>query len=108
MTACITTTVPGTRSVSQHNGQSPCGENDLNLPQGLCIISLNVLYCRSDGHRAARPWLALRRAAAAKIGHEMREAVYLLKGDTYGGMEGRMLTVPMYLVGRVAFEYRRD
>ena len=33
------------------------------------------------------------------------EAVYYLKGDTYGGREGRMLTVPIYLVDRVRFDY---
>lgn len=35
------------------------------------------------------------------------EAVYFLKGDTYGGVEGRMITVPIYLVGRVKFDYQK-
>lgn len=35
------------------------------------------------------------------------EAVYFLKGDTYGGKAGRMITVPIYLVGRVRFDYER-
>lgn len=34
------------------------------------------------------------------------EAVYFLKGDTYGGMEGRKLTIPIYLAGRVSFDYQ--
>ncbi len=38
---------------------------------------------------------------------EMVEAVYLLKEDTYGGMADRKLTVPIYLVGRVRFDYER-
>ena len=29
------------------------------------------------------------------------EAVYFQKGDTYGGIEGRKITVPIYLTGRV-------
>lgn len=33
------------------------------------------------------------------------EAVYFLKGDTYGGVVERMITVPIYLVGRVRFEF---
>lgn len=33
------------------------------------------------------------------------KAVYFLKGDTYGGLAGRMVTVPVYLVGRVGFEF---
>ena len=33
------------------------------------------------------------------------EAVYYLKGDTYGGKEGRTLTVPIYLAGRLKFDY---
>lgn len=33
------------------------------------------------------------------------DAVYFLKGDTYGGVEGRTLTAPIYLVGRVAFDF---
>ena len=38
---------------------------------------------------------------------EKVEAVYFLKGDTYGGMADRKITVPIYLVGRVRFEYER-
>lgn len=38
---------------------------------------------------------------------EKVEAVYLLKGDTYGGIEGRKIAVPIYLVGRVRFDYER-
>lgn len=33
------------------------------------------------------------------------EAVYFLKGDTYGGVAERMVTVPIYLAGRVKFDY---
>ncbi len=33
------------------------------------------------------------------------EAVYFLKGDTYGGKSGRMITIPIYLVGRVKFDF---
>lgn len=33
------------------------------------------------------------------------DAVYFLKGDTYGGVAERMVTVPIYLVGRVKFDY---
>lgn len=33
------------------------------------------------------------------------EAVYFLKGDTYGGVAERMVTVPIYLVGRLKFDY---
>lgn len=36
---------------------------------------------------------------------EKVEAVYFLKEDTYGGMAGRKITVPIYLVGRVRFDY---
>lgn len=35
------------------------------------------------------------------------EAVYFLKGDTYGGIEGRILTVPVYLAGRLRFDFQR-
>ena len=38
---------------------------------------------------------------------EKVEAVYFLKGDTYGGMADRKITVPIYLVGRVQFDYER-
>ena len=30
--------------------------------------------------------------------------LYLLKGDTYGGIEGKKRTVPIYLAGRVKFD----
>lgn len=33
------------------------------------------------------------------------EAVYFLKGDTYGGLSDRKITVPIYLAGRVKFDY---
>lgn len=39
---------------------------------------------------------------------EMVEAGYFLKGDTYGGMADRKITVPIYLVGRVRFDYERE
>ena len=39
---------------------------------------------------------------------EKVEAVYFLKGDTYGGMAVRKITVPIYLVGRVRFDYERE
>lgn len=35
------------------------------------------------------------------------EAVYFLKGDTYGDMADRKITAPIYLVGRVQFDYER-
>lgn len=35
------------------------------------------------------------------------EAVYFLKGGTYGGQDGRMITIPIYLVERVEFDYLR-
>ena len=35
------------------------------------------------------------------------EAVYFFKGGTYGGQDGRMLTIPIYLVERVEFNYLR-
>lgn len=38
---------------------------------------------------------------------EKVEAVYLLKENTYGGMADRKITVPIYLVGRVQFDYER-
>ncbi|WP_242976996.1 ATP-binding protein [Lacrimispora celerecrescens] len=40
--------------------------------------------------------------------NEKVEAVYFLKGDTYGGMAVRKITVPIYLVGRVRFDYERE
>lgn len=33
------------------------------------------------------------------------EAVYFLKGDTYGGIADRKITIPIYLVGRVRFDF---
>lgn len=39
---------------------------------------------------------------------EKVEAVYFLKGDTYGGVAYRKITVPIYLVGRVRFDYERE
>lgn len=30
--------------------------------------------------------------------------VYYLKGDTYGGCEGKIITVPIYLAGKIAFD----
>lgn len=36
------------------------------------------------------------------------EAVYFLKGDTYGGVEQNMITVPIYLLGRVNFDWVRE
>lgn len=33
------------------------------------------------------------------------EAVYFLKGDTYGGKSGRTITIPIYLVGRVKYDF---
>lgn len=35
------------------------------------------------------------------------EAVYFLKGDTYGGIEDYKVTVPLYMMGRVSFDYVR-
>lgn len=34
------------------------------------------------------------------------EAIYFLKGDTYGGLAERKITIPIYLVGRVKFDYQ--
>ncbi len=36
------------------------------------------------------------------------EAVYFLKGDTYGGKARRMITVPIYLAGRVSYDFVRE
>ncbi|MGL5436948.1 MAG: ATP-binding protein [Lachnospiraceae bacterium] len=36
------------------------------------------------------------------------EAVYYLKGGTYGGQEGPMLTIAIYLVSRVEFDFIRE
>jgi len=36
------------------------------------------------------------------------EAIYFLKGDTYGGITDWKITVPIYLVGRVRFDYERE
>ncbi|MEY8356747.1 DUF4143 domain-containing protein [Lachnospiraceae bacterium 54-53] len=38
---------------------------------------------------------------------EKVEAVYFLKEDTYGGMVDQKIAVPIYLVGRVQFDYER-
>lgn len=35
------------------------------------------------------------------------EAIYFLKGDTYGGKAERMITIPIYLMGRVKFDFGR-
>lgn len=32
------------------------------------------------------------------------QALYLLKGDTYGGVEGKKVTIPVYLAGRMEFD----
>ena len=39
---------------------------------------------------------------------EKVEAVYFLKEDSYGGIAGRKITVPIYLVGRVRFDPERE
>lgn len=31
------------------------------------------------------------------------QCLFLLKGNTYGGVEGKMKTVPVYLAGRIEF-----
>ena len=36
------------------------------------------------------------------------EAVYFLKGDTYGGITDQKITIPIYLVGRLRFDYERE
>lgn len=36
------------------------------------------------------------------------EAVYFLKGDTYGGITDRKITAPIYLVGRVRFDLKKE
>jgi len=41
------------------------------------------------------------------IKDEKVEAVYFMKGDTYGGIADRKITVPIYLVGRVRFDYEK-
>lgn len=33
------------------------------------------------------------------------KAVYFLKGDTYGGIEGRKITIPVYLIQKVQFNF---
>lgn len=43
------------------------------------------------------------RTAQQLLKDEKVEAVYFLKGDTYGGMVERMIMVPIYLVGRIMF-----
>ena len=39
---------------------------------------------------------------------EKVEAVYFLKGDTYGGIADRKVTVPIYLVGRMQFDFVKE
>lgn len=51
---------------------------------------------------------AIGKTAKQLLADNKVDAVYFLKGDTYGGIEGRMMTVPIYLVGRVAFDYQRS
>ncbi|MDO5346915.1 MAG: AAA family ATPase [Lachnospiraceae bacterium] len=51
--------------------------------------------------------------AAAKTAHALLrdgrvEAVYFLKGGTYGGCDGRSITIPIYLVQRVEFNFERS
>ena len=49
------------------------------------------------------------RAAARTAGRLLEdgkvEAVYFLKGDTYGGIAERMVTVPIYLISKVSFDW---
>lgn len=51
---------------------------------------------------------AIGKTAKQLLSDNKVNAVYFLKGDTYGGIEGRMLTVPIYLMCRVEFDYQRD
>lgn len=44
------------------------------------------------------------RTAAQLLADQKVEAVYFLKGDTYGGIAERTITVPIYLVSRVEFD----
>ena len=36
------------------------------------------------------------------------EAVYFFKGDTYGGISDKKITVPIYLAGRVRFDFKNE
>jgi len=49
------------------------------------------------------------RAAARTAGRLLEdgkvEGVYFLKGDTYGGIAERMVTVPIYLISKVSFDW---
>ncbi len=47
------------------------------------------------------------KTAAALLNDGKVEAVYFLKGNTYGGIEGRMLTIPIYLASRVNYDFIR-
>lgn len=47
--------------------------------------------------------------AAGKTANQMLadgkiQYLYLLKGETYGGVEGKKITVPIYLAGRISFQ----
>ena len=47
--------------------------------------------------------------AAGKTANQMLadgkiQYLYLLKGETYGGGEGKKITVPVYLMGKISFE----
>ena len=44
------------------------------------------------------------KTAAQLLADQKVEAVYFLKGNTYGGIAERNITVPLYLVSRVAFD----
>lgn len=48
------------------------------------------------------------KTASLLLKEDKVEAVYFLKGNTYGGIAERKITVPIYLVGRVRFDYQRD
>ena len=45
------------------------------------------------------------KTAKALLNDGKAEAIYFLKGNTYGGRANRMITVPIYLAGRVPFDY---
>ena len=47
------------------------------------------------------------KTAKALLNDGKAEAVYFLKGDTCGGIAGRMITVPIYLAGRVLYDFVR-
>lgn len=44
------------------------------------------------------------RTAVQLLADQKVEAVYFLKGDTYGGIAEKIITVPIYLVSRVEFD----